>query len=234
MIQPASLLLAATAALVAFGGAAPACFAQNSAQSKAAQTPTNAQAQAQAPMDEPTPPANPDQPRLEYATFGGGCFWCIEAVFERIPGVKSAVSGYAGGTFPRPTYELVCTGQTGHAEVVQIAYDPTMVTYDQLLEVFFAAHDPTTLNRQGPDVGTQYRSIILAHDQGQAHAAAKFIQRLNMQNVFGAPVVTEVVPLQKFFPAEKYHQDYYKKNPNKPYCQMMITPKLKKLGLIGK
>jgi peptide-methionine (S)-S-oxide reductase len=169
--------------------------------------------------------------RLAKATFGGGCFWCVEAVFERIPGVKSAVSGYAGGEHPLPTYELVCTGETGHAEVVQVTYDPAAVTYEELLEVFFKSHDPTTPNQQGPDVGTQYRSIVLFHDQKQRQAAMKVYEKLTADNVFGAPIVTELVPMGRFFPAEKYHQDYYKKNPNKPYCQMMIAPKLKKLGL---
>jgi peptide-methionine (S)-S-oxide reductase len=224
-------LAAAVGMMVVAGGAG--VLAQDAGAARAARPKAKAQTKAKAKMDDETKAVEEDQ-KLEYATFGGGCFWCVEAVFERIPGVKTAVSGYAGGTFPRPTYELVCSGETGHAEVVQIAYDPTMVTFEQLLEVFFASHDPTTLNRQGPDVGTQYRSIILAHDEGQAHAAMKFIQKLNNQNVFGAPVVTEVVALQKFFPAEKYHQDYFKKNPNKPYCQMMIVPKLKKLGLTGK
>ncbi len=182
-------------------------------------------------ISKPSGEASDEKPQVQFATFGGGCFWCVEAVFERVPGVRAAVSGYAGGTFPRPTYELVCSGETGHAEVVQIEYDPTLVTYEQLLRVFFSSHDPTTLNRQGPDAGTQYRSIILTHDEEQAKTATKFIQKLNAENVFGAPVVTEVVPAGKFFIAEKYHQDYYKKNPNKPYCQMMIAPKLKKLGL---
>lgn len=183
-------------------------------------------------VDEPK--GETEQPKTEIrtkkATFGGGCFWCTEAVMERVPGVKAAVSGYAGGMHPRPTYELVCTGQTGHAEVVQVEYDPAAVTYEQLLEYFFASHDPTTLNRQGPDLGTQYRSIILAHDESQMRAAVKMIEGFNQSGTFGAPVVTEVVPLQKFFIAEKFHQDYFKKNPNKPYCQAMIVPKLKKLG----
>lgn len=176
--------------------------------------------------DQPETPA-----RLARATFGGGCFWCLEAVFERIPGVKSVVSGYAGGEHPRPNYELVCTGETGHAEVVQIAYDPVAVTYEQLLDVFWACHDPTTLNRQGPDVGTQYRSVIFYHDDKQKAAALKSYEKLTADNTFGAPIVTQLEPLPKFFPAEKHHQDYYKKHPNVPYCRMMIAPKLKKLGL---
>ena len=167
--------------------------------------------------------------KTDKATFGGGCFWCVEAVFERVPGVKAVVSGYAGGDFPRPTYELVCSGETGHAEVVQVEYDPKAVTYKKLLEVFFSCHDPTTLNRQGPDAGTQYRSIILAQDETQRKLSIEFIQYLNDNRIFANPVVTEVVPLQKFFPAEAYHQDYYRKHPNVPYCQVMIPPKLEKL-----
>lgn len=181
MIRRAWLVGLVGMAVLAGGAGLPT---RDGGASKSARPKAKAQTKAKAKMDDETKAAEEDQ-TLEYATFGGGCFWCIEAVFERIPGVKTAVSGYAGGTFPRPTYELVCTGETGHAEVVQVAYDPTMVTFEQLLEVFFASHDPTTLNRQGPDVGTQYRSIILAHDEGQAHAAMKFIQKLNNQNVFG-------------------------------------------------
>jgi peptide-methionine (S)-S-oxide reductase len=169
------------------------------------------------------------KPKTEFATFGGGCFWCIEAVFERVPGVKSAVSGYAGGDFPRPSYEMVCSGETGHAEVVQVEYDPKAVTYEKLLEVFFSCHDPTTLNRQGPDFGTQYRSIILTHNDSQSKAAMQFIDALNTQNIFGAPVVTYVTPLTHFYKAEAYHQDYFRKHPNAPYCQMYIPPKLEKL-----
>lgn len=167
----------------------------------------------------------------EKAVFGGGCFWCVEAVYEKIPGVVSAVSGYAGGFVPRPNYEAVSTGETGHAEVVQIEYDPKLVTYDQLLEVFFACHDPTTPNQQGPDFGTQYRSIILTSGNLQRKSAIEAIQKLNNSNYFGASIVTQVAPLAKFYPAEKYHQDYYKKHPNLPYCQIQIAPKLKKLGL---
>ena len=165
--------------------------------------------------------------KTELATFGGGCFWCVEAVFETLKGVSSVVSGYAGGKQPNPTYEQICSGRTEHAEVVQIAYDPTQISYDQLLEVFWITHDPTTMNRQGPDSGTQYRSIILYHDEAQKQAAEKSKQAAGKQ--FSEPIVTEIVKLEKFYPAEEYHQDYYRRNPNKPYCVINIPPKLQKL-----
>lgn len=167
--------------------------------------------------------------RLERAVLGGGCFWCLEAVFERVPGVKNVVSGYAGGTHPRPTYEEVCNGDTGHAEVVLIEFDPLVVSFEDLLQIFFATHDPTTLNRQGPDFGTQYRSIILYQNEAQRQGAQKVYQELTQARAFGSPIVTELVPLKKFFPAEKYHQDYFRKHPNEPYCQAQIVPKLMKL-----
>jgi len=165
--------------------------------------------------------------KTELATFGGGCFWCVEAVFETLKGVSSVVSGYAGGKQPNPTYEQICSGRTEHAEVVQIAYDPAQISYDQLLEVFWITHDPTTMNRQGPDSGTQYRSIILYHDEAQKQAAEKSKQAAGKQ--FSEPIVTEIVKLEKFYPAEEYHQDYYRRNPNKPYCMINIPPKLQKL-----
>src|SRR5437867_1092134 len=165
------------------------------------------------------------------ATFGGGCFWCLEAVFERVEGVKSVTSGYAGGVVPDPTYKQVCSDDTGHAEAIQIEFDPAKVSYDQLLEVFWAAHDPTTLNRQGADEGTQYRSIILYHDEAQKAAAEK--SKAVAQKEFAGKVVTEIKPLTKFYPAESYHQDYYQNNTHAPYCMMVITPKLKKLEAKG-
>ncbi len=165
--------------------------------------------------------------RLAIATFGAGCFWCVEAVFERHEGVKSVVAGYAGGTIPNPTYEAVCTGKTGHAEVAQIAFDPTKVTYDQLLDLFWKAHDPTTMNRQGSDVGTQYRSAIFYHDEEQKSAAEQ--SKVRAARLFDEPIVTQIVPLTKFYPAENYHQDYFRNNPNAPYCTFVIKPKLKKL-----
>lgn len=163
----------------------------------------------------------------ELATFGGGCFWCTEAIFERLDGVKSVTSGYAGGTALKPTYHEVCTGTTGHAEVIQIEFDPAKLSYDRLLEVFWLAHDPTTLNRQGADTGTQYRSIILYHNEAQQTAAKKSMIRA--QANFEQPIVTQIVPFTKLYPAEKYHQDYYRNNPDQSYCQVIISPKLKKL-----
>jgi len=163
------------------------------------------------------------------ATFGAGCFWCVEAVFERLPGVQSVMAGYAGGTKPNPTYEEVCTGRTGHAEVAQITFDPSKISYERLLEVFWEAHDPTTLNRQGADAGTQYRSAIFYHNEKQKLAAEK--SKRDAQKMFDDPIVTEIQPLTNFYPAENYHQDYFRNNPNAPYCVFVIKPKLKKLKL---
>ena len=163
----------------------------------------------------------------ELATYGGGCFWCVEAVFQRLDGVKSVVSGYAGGKSENPTYQEVCNGDTGHAEVIQIEYDPKKISFADLLNVFWLAHDPTTLNRQGADRGTQYRSIILYHDERQKQAAEAAKKSAAAQ--FRDPIVTEIVPLAKFYPAEKYHQNYYNSNPNAPYCRAVIQPKLDKL-----
>jgi peptide-methionine (S)-S-oxide reductase len=165
---------------------------------------------------------------METATIGGGCFWCAEAVFQRIPGVKSVVSGFAGGTVANPTYEQVCTGKTGHAEVIQLKFDPAVISYERVLEIFWAAHDPTTLNRQGNDTGTQYRSIILYSGDQQKKAAEASKAKASKQ--FKDPIVTEIVPLKAFFPAEDYHQDFYNLNKNsQSYCQFVITPHLKKL-----
>jgi peptide-methionine (S)-S-oxide reductase len=165
----------------------------------------------------------------EIATLGGGCFWCIEAVYERIDGVKAVVSGYAGGEKADPTYEEVCTGTTGHAEVVQIHFDPQVISYEEVLDLFWKAHDPTTLNRQGADVGTQYRSIILYSSEAQAQAAER--SKVKAAAHFDDPIVTEIVPLSTFYEAEKYHQDYYENNPFAGYCTFVIRPKLQKLGL---
>jgi len=164
---------------------------------------------------------------LELATLGGGCFWCIEAVFERLDGVKSVTSGYTGGTVANPTYEEVCSGKTGHAEVTQIAFDPKKITFEKLLETFWEAHDPTTLNRQGADTGTQYRSVIFYHNESQKTAAEK--SKKAAQAHFSAPIVTEIVPLTQFYKAENYHQDYFRNNPRAPYCTFVIRPKLEKL-----
>ncbi len=173
--------------------------------------------------------------KTEFATIGGGCFWCTEAVLERLPGVLKAVSGYAGGKVAEPTYEAVCTGRTGHAEVIQVEFDPAVVSYEKVLEVFFEAHDPTTLNRQGADQGSQYRSVIFYHDEAQHIAAGR--AKLATQAHYADSIVTEIVPLTKFYPAEKYHQDFFKNNPTQGYCTFVIPPKLKKLqgkGLIPK
>ncbi len=166
---------------------------------------------------------------LQTATLAAGCFWCIEAVIERLRGVERVVSGYTGGSVPDPTYEQVCTGTTGHAEAVQVTFDPDVISYRELLEIFFAFHDPTTLNRQGPDRGTQYRSAIFAADQDQEQAAREVIADLTLRGVFPDPIVTQVERLGTFYPAEAYHQEYYRRNPNQMYCQAMISPKVSKL-----
>jgi peptide-methionine (S)-S-oxide reductase len=168
-----------------------------------------------------------DTNKTEIADFGGGCFWCMEAVFERVPGVISVTSGFAGGTTPNPTYDQVCTETTGHAEVTEIAFDPSKVSFPQLLNIFWQAHDPTTLNRQGADEGTSYRSIILYRDKKQQLEAEQ--SKLAAQQNFRNPIVTEIVPLKKFYPAEDYHQKYYDNNTGAGYCRVVITPKLDKL-----
>ena len=166
---------------------------------------------------------------METSILGGGCFWCTEAVFERVEGIKDVISGYAGGEILNPTYKQICTGTTGHAEVIKIIYDPDIVTYEQLLQIFAECHDPTTLNRQGADVGTQYRSTIMYLSDSQEKAARSWKE--NLSNKFVDPVVTEIIPAPKFYKAEEYHQDYYTKNPNQGYCSVVIRPKLKKLKL---
>jgi len=163
---------------------------------------------------------------IELATVGGGCFWCVEAVYQTVPGIQSVISGYAGGAVPNPTYEQVCSGRTGHAEVVQIAFDPEKISYEKVVDLFWDAHDPTTLNRQGSDTGTQYRSIILYADDTQKAAAEK--SKAAAQSEFKSPIVTEIVPLTTFYPAEKYHQDFYENNPAHPYNQAVTRPKVEK------
>lgn len=165
----------------------------------------------------------------EVATLAGGCFWCLEAVFERLKGVERVVSGYIGGQTAAPDYRQVCSGTTGHAEAVQITFDPAVISYRKLLELFFAFHDPTTLNRQGPDVGTQYRSAIFTHTPAQQAEAEAVIADLTRDQVFDSPIVTEVRPAPQFFPAEVYHQQYYQQNSRQPYCQAVISPKVSKL-----
>ncbi|MGA9451502.1 MAG: peptide-methionine (S)-S-oxide reductase MsrA [Verrucomicrobiia bacterium] len=168
-----------------------------------------------------------DTNTTETATLGGGCFWCMEAVFERLPGVISVTSGFAGGYAANPTYQQVCAGGTGHAEVTQIVFDPAKISYEKLLDVFWQAHDPTTLNRQGADEGTQYRSIILYHSEAQKLAAEK--SKAGAQKNFKRPIVTDIVPFTEFYKAEDHHQEYYDKNASAPYCQIVIAPKLEKL-----
>jgi peptide-methionine (S)-S-oxide reductase len=165
----------------------------------------------------------------ETATFGGGCFWCIESAFKQLEGVESAVSGYAGGHTDDPSYRAVCSGSTGHAEVVQVAYDPDLIGYNELLEVFFTVHDPTQLNRQGPDVGTQYRSIVLYEDDEQRTLTEAYIEALDEEGGYDDDVVTEVEPLEQFYRAEEKHQDYFAKNPRDAYCQMHAKPKIEKV-----
>lgn len=166
--------------------------------------------------------------KREVATLAGGCFWCLEAVFDQLEGVEDVVSGYSGGTVPNPTYKHVCSGDTGHAEVVQVTFDPDVVSYRDLLRVFFTIHDPTTMNRQGGDVGIQYRSAIFTHSPEQEQAAEEIIGELNEAGIWDDPIVTEVVPLEAFYPAEDYHQEYFARNPNQGYCRMVIAPKVAK------
>jgi peptide-methionine (S)-S-oxide reductase len=168
------------------------------------------------------------QPDRDVATLGGGCFWCLEAVYKELKGVERVVSGYAGGSVENPTYEQVCSGRTGHAEVVQITYDPAVVSFRDLLDVFFTIHDPTTKDRQGADVGPQYRSIILYHDPEQKAEAERAIAAVGEQGMWRAPLVTEVVPLETFYPGEAYHQDYFENNPGQGYCRAIIAPKVAK------
>ncbi len=165
----------------------------------------------------------------EVATLAGGCFWCLEAAFGQLRGVEGVESGYSGGTVPNPSYEDVCTGTTGHAEVVQITFDPTVVSYSDLLHVFFTIHDPTTLNRQGGDVGTQYRSAIFYHSPAQKAEAERVIAELQAEKVWEDPIVTEVRPLAQFYPAEEYHRDYFRRNPNQGYCSAVVAPKVAKV-----
>jgi peptide-methionine (S)-S-oxide reductase len=166
--------------------------------------------------------------KREVATLAGGCFWCLEAVFEQLRGVERVESGYAGGTVTNPNYRQVCGGDTGHAEVVQITFDPAVISFRDLLEVFFATHDPTTLNRQGPDEGTQYRSEIFYHDDSQRALARQVIDELNASGIWHAPIVTELTPMQTFYKAEDYHQGYFRGNPGQPYCTAVVNPKVAK------
>jgi len=165
----------------------------------------------------------------QLATLAGGCFWCLEAVFEQLRGVTKVASGYSGGHVPNPSYQAVCTGTTGHAEVVQVTFDPNEIAFRDLLGVFFTLHDPTTLDRQGGDVGTQYRSAIFYHDDEQRRSAEEVVRELEAEHVFDDPIVTRIEPLQEFYPAEEYHREYYRRNPNQSYCRAVIAPKVAKL-----
>jgi peptide-methionine (S)-S-oxide reductase len=166
--------------------------------------------------------------QTETATLAGGCFWCLEAVFQQVDGVEKVVSGYSGGTHPNPTYEQVCSGRTGHAEVVRVTFDPAKILYREVLEIFFSIHDPTTLNRQGADVGTQYRSAIFYHDKEQKSIAEKIIRDLDGERLWKDPIVTQIVPIAEFYPAEAYHQNYFSSHPEQGYCQVVISPKVAK------
>ncbi|MBN2462911.1 MAG: peptide-methionine (S)-S-oxide reductase MsrA [Dehalococcoidia bacterium] len=166
----------------------------------------------------------------QVATLAGGCFWCLEAVFKEVEGVENVVSGYSGGTITNPSYNEVCTGSTGHAEAVQLTFDPDKISFHQILQIFLAVHDPTTLNRQGADIGTQYRSAIFYHSEKQKTVAEQVIQELNAAHVWKSPIVTEVAPFQAFYPAEDYHQEYFNRNSSQPYCRMVIAPKLDKFS----
>lgn len=177
---------------------------------------------------------NAQSKNLQKATFGMGCFWCSEALFQRLNGVKEVKSGYEGGTVANPSYEDVCTGATSHAEVIQVTYDPAKIKYEELLEVFWKSHDPTTLNRQGADVGTQYRSVVFYHNEEQKQLAQKYKKELNDTKAFEKPVVTAIDKASTFYEAEGYHQDYFNKNSNKPYCRLVILPKMEKLEKVFK
>ena len=165
---------------------------------------------------------------MEKATFGNGCFWCTEAVFQNLKGVRKVISGYTGGKVKNPTYKEVCSGLTGHAEVIEVEYDNDLITYEELLEVFWNTHDPTTLNRQGNDIGTQYRSVVFYHNETQKTIAEKYKKQLGNSDTFSDPIVTEIVPIETFYPAEDYHQNYFKLNGNQPYCNFVVRPKVEK------
>jgi peptide-methionine (S)-S-oxide reductase len=166
--------------------------------------------------------------QMQVATLGGGCFWCLEAVYDQLQGIEKVVSGYSGGSVPDPSYKQVCTGTTGHAEVIQVSFDPNQITFREILEIFFTIHDPTTLNRQGADTGPQYRSVIFYHDETQRAIAEDMIAELEREKIWKTPIVTEVTPFTEFYPAAEYHQEFYRKNPSQGYCRVVIAPKLAK------
>ncbi len=182
----------------------------------------------------PNTMTNNNNENLEKATFGAGCFWCIEAIFERVEGVQQVISGYSGGFVENPSYKEVCTGNTGHAEVVQVIYEPEKISYEELLEIFWKTHDPTTLNRQGNDVGPQYRSAVFYHNEEQKRLAEHYKQKLDDANVWENPIVTEISPYENFYIAENYHQEYFENNANQPYCALVIQPKVEKFEKVFK
>jgi peptide-methionine (S)-S-oxide reductase len=169
-----------------------------------------------------------EHPKWEVATLAGGCFWCLEAIYDDLKGIKDVVSGYSGGNFPNPSYEQVCSGKTGHAEVVQISFDPEQISFKEILNIFFSIHNPTTRNRQGADVGTQYRSAIFYHTKQQKEIAEQAIREIEEAGIWNLPIVTEITPFSNFYPAEDYHQEYFANHPNQPYCQVVISPKVSK------
>jgi peptide-methionine (S)-S-oxide reductase len=168
------------------------------------------------------------QTGIQLATLGGGCFWCTEAVFSELKGVEEVESGYSGGTAPNPTYQRVCTGRTGHAEAFQITFDPAVISYKEILQIFFTIHDPTTLNRQGADAGTQYRSVIFYHNEEQRNVAEQVMKEIGDARIWDAPIVTQLSPFEVFYKAEDYHQEYFQQNPHQPYCQVVVAPKVAK------
>lgn len=227
--MPASMLRMSLAVLAALSIPVLGCSPQGSSQSIDSATPVN-YIQPQAPAGNSPQEATSDnqEQEMETATFGNGCFWCTEAVFAEVNGVVSAESGYTGGRIANPTYRQVCTGATGHAEAVRITYDPSVISYTELLEIFWKTHDPTTLNRQGADVGTQYRSVVFFHNDEQKRLAEEYKEKLNEAGIWNRPIVTTIEEAAEFYVAEDYHQDYFKLNSQQGYCQAVIVPKLEK------
>jgi peptide-methionine (S)-S-oxide reductase len=230
MRQGLPLLVTASVLMAA---AAVSCVARNTEQEEARVDNSTTQTDSDTPTDDPSAtPADPEpadgEPKTELATFGAGCFWCVEAVFQQLRGVISVESGYSGGSIPNPTYQQVCTGTTGHAEVCQIRFNPAEVSYKELLEVFWKTHDPTTLNRQGADTGTQYRSVVFYHNDEQRELAEKYKRELDEAKIWSDPIVTEISPFGTMYKAEDYHQNYFRTNPYQGYCRAVIQPKVDK------
>lgn len=213
--------------ILILGATVLAAAAVASCGEKAAPATSKEEPPAMAPKSDPKPSA-PTPAKVEVATLGAGCFWCVEAVYQELKGVISVESGYAGGTVENPTYKQVCTGTTGHAEVARITFDPSVIGFKEVLEVFWKTHDPTTLNRQGADIGTQYRSVVFYHTPEQREVAERLIAELNAAKVWDAPIVTQVVPFEKFYRAEDYHQGYFRNNPRQGYCMAVVGPKVAK------